>query len=137
MNGGGKLKVGGGVLVGLSRWETLVPKTKEVDQLLKNMPEELLTHLLGMMDGLLSRLDGSCEISIPISNTLVSGRCLILRGRRTSMNDPDEQVSDILPFILGETTWLFYLESWRDGTSCSSWLDPIPITKIVRVNINK
>ena len=39
VNGGGKLKVGGDVLVGLSRWETLVPKTKEVDQLLKNMPE--------------------------------------------------------------------------------------------------
>lgn len=39
MNGGGKLKVGGDVLVGLSRWETLVPKTKETDQLLKNMPE--------------------------------------------------------------------------------------------------
>jgi len=41
VNGGGKLKVGGDVLVGLSRWETLVPKTKETDQLLKNMPEEL------------------------------------------------------------------------------------------------
>lgn len=39
VNGGGKLKVGGDVLVGLSRWETLVPKTKETDQLLKNMPE--------------------------------------------------------------------------------------------------
>ena len=40
VNGGGKLKVGGDVLVGLSRWETLVPKTKETDQLLKNMPED-------------------------------------------------------------------------------------------------
>jgi len=41
VNGGGKLKVGGDVLVGLKRWETLVPKTKEVDKLLENMPEEL------------------------------------------------------------------------------------------------
>jgi biotin carboxyl carrier protein len=38
---GGKLKVGGDVLVGLKRWETLVPKTEYVDMLLKNMSEEL------------------------------------------------------------------------------------------------
>eukprot|EP00933_Yihiella_yeosuensis_P071818 TRINITY_DN80059_c0_g1_i1.p1 TRINITY_DN80059_c0_g1~~TRINITY_DN80059_c0_g1_i1.p1 ORF type:complete len:1309 (-),score=305.53 TRINITY_DN80059_c0_g1_i1:114-4040(-) len=38
---GGKLKVGGDVLVGLNRWETLVPKTPEVGMLLSNMPEEL------------------------------------------------------------------------------------------------
>jgi len=38
---GGKLKVGGDVLVGLKRWETLVSKTPEVDMLLKNMPDEL------------------------------------------------------------------------------------------------
>merc|ERR1719389_980899 len=41
VNGGGKLKVGGDVLVGLKRWETLVPKTPEVDMLLANMPDEL------------------------------------------------------------------------------------------------
>merc|ERR1712151_627669 len=38
---GGKLKVGGDVLVGLKRWETLVPKTPEVDKLLANMADEL------------------------------------------------------------------------------------------------
>merc|ERR1719446_7266 len=41
VNGGGKLKVGGDVLVGLKRWETLVPKTPYVDKLLANMPDEL------------------------------------------------------------------------------------------------
>merc|ERR1719387_1362183 len=41
VNGGGKLKVGGDVLVGLKRWETLVPKTPEVDKLLQNMADEL------------------------------------------------------------------------------------------------
>jgi len=41
VNGGGKLKVGGDVLVGLKRWETLVSKTPEVDKLLANMPDEL------------------------------------------------------------------------------------------------
>merc|ERR1712151_1274879 len=41
VNAGGKLKVGGDVLVGLKRWETLVPKPAEVDQLLANMPDEL------------------------------------------------------------------------------------------------
>merc|ERR1712232_1045911 len=41
VNGGGKLKVGGDVLVGLKRWETLVPKPPEVDKLLANMPDEL------------------------------------------------------------------------------------------------
>jgi biotin carboxylase/biotin carboxyl carrier protein len=41
VNKGGKLKVGGDVLVGLKRWETLVPKTPEVDKLLSNMSEEL------------------------------------------------------------------------------------------------
>ena len=40
VNGGGKLKVGGDVLVGLKRWETLGPKTTEVDKLLENMPED-------------------------------------------------------------------------------------------------
>merc|ERR1719401_2807703 len=38
---GGKLKVGGDVLVGLKRWETLVPKSPYVDMLLKNMDGEL------------------------------------------------------------------------------------------------
>merc|ERR1719379_2650617 len=41
VKGGGKLKVGGDVLVGLKRWETLVPKTPYVDKLLENMPDEL------------------------------------------------------------------------------------------------
>jgi hypothetical protein len=41
VNKGGKLKVGGDVLVGLKRWETLVPKTPEVDKLLENMSGEL------------------------------------------------------------------------------------------------
>merc|ERR1711957_660686 len=34
-------KVGGDVLVGLKRWETLVPKPPEVDTLLANMKDEL------------------------------------------------------------------------------------------------
>eukprot|EP00656_Telonema_subtile_P055789 TRINITY_DN8744_c0_g1_i2.p1 TRINITY_DN8744_c0_g1~~TRINITY_DN8744_c0_g1_i2.p1 ORF type:complete len:410 (-),score=152.19 TRINITY_DN8744_c0_g1_i2:121-1350(-) len=38
---GGKLKVGGDVLVGLHRWETLVDRPESVDQLLANMSEEL------------------------------------------------------------------------------------------------
>jgi len=41
VNSGGKLKVGGDVLVGLKRWETLVSKTAETDKLLANMPDEL------------------------------------------------------------------------------------------------
>merc|ERR1711937_33865 len=41
VSNGGKLKVGGDVLVGLKRWETLVAKTPYVDMLLKNMPDEL------------------------------------------------------------------------------------------------
>lgn len=41
VNGGGKLKVGGDVLVGLKRWETLVGKTPEAEKLLANMPDEL------------------------------------------------------------------------------------------------
>jgi len=41
VNAGNKLKVGGDVLLGLRRWETLVPKTPEVDKLLENMPDEL------------------------------------------------------------------------------------------------
>merc|ERR1719379_61253 len=41
VKGGGKLKVGGDVLVGMQRWETLVPKTPYVDMLLTNMAGEL------------------------------------------------------------------------------------------------
>jgi len=56
VNGGGKLKVGGDVLVGLKRWETLVPKTPEADKLLANMPDELAaamaqsSKLIGVSD---------------------------------------------------------------------------------------
>jgi biotin carboxyl carrier protein len=56
VNKGGKLKVGGDVLVGLMRWETLVPKTPEVDKLLENMADELQaalaqqTMLIGLED---------------------------------------------------------------------------------------
>lgn len=45
VNKGGKLKVGGDVLVGLKRWETLVPKTPEADKLLENMADELQAAL--------------------------------------------------------------------------------------------
>merc|ERR1712242_348159 len=45
VNSGGKLKVGGDVLVGLKRWETLVPKTPEADKLLENMADELQAAL--------------------------------------------------------------------------------------------
>lgn len=45
VNSGGKLKVGGDVLVGLKRWETLVPKTSEADKLLENMSDELASAL--------------------------------------------------------------------------------------------
>jgi hypothetical protein len=38
---GGKLKVGGDVLIGLDKWETLVGKPPTVDVLLKNMSAEL------------------------------------------------------------------------------------------------
>eukprot|EP01063_Lacrimia_lanifica_P011191 TRINITY_DN17993_c0_g1_i1.p1 TRINITY_DN17993_c0_g1~~TRINITY_DN17993_c0_g1_i1.p1 ORF type:complete len:1588 (+),score=432.64 TRINITY_DN17993_c0_g1_i1:391-4764(+) len=41
VHAGGKLQVGGPVLVGLARWETLVPKPPEVDALLRNMHAEL------------------------------------------------------------------------------------------------
>lgn len=56
VNKGGKLKVGGDVLVGLKRWETLVPKTREADKLLENMPDELAaamaqsSKLIGVKD---------------------------------------------------------------------------------------
>merc|ERR1719512_207427 len=45
VNGGGKLKVGGDVLVGLERWETLVPKSPEAYKLLENMKDELQAAL--------------------------------------------------------------------------------------------
>merc|ERR1740121_2127864 len=45
VNKGGKLKVGGDVLVGLKRWETLMPKTPEADKLLENMADELQAAL--------------------------------------------------------------------------------------------
>jgi hypothetical protein len=45
IDGGGKLKVGAEVLVGLKRWETLLPKPPAVDKLLANMQEELETAL--------------------------------------------------------------------------------------------
>jgi biotin carboxyl carrier protein len=45
VKGGGKLKVGGEVLVGLKRWETLVTRPEAVDQLLANMADELAAAL--------------------------------------------------------------------------------------------
>ena len=41
INNGGKLTVGGDVLLGLDKWQTLIPKPPIVDQLLKNMSSEL------------------------------------------------------------------------------------------------
>lgn len=43
--GGGKLKVGGDVLVGLHRWETLLDRPETVNKLLTNMKDELKTAL--------------------------------------------------------------------------------------------
>lgn len=61
---GGKLKVGGDVLVGLKRWQTLVPKPPTCDQLLANMHEEL-EAALGQKDNLIYSkdlpADSSCE----------------------------------------------------------------------------
>jgi hypothetical protein len=56
VNNGGKLKVGGDVLVGLKRWETLVPKPSEVDKLLSNMPDEL-EAALGQQSKLITAAD--------------------------------------------------------------------------------
>merc|ERR1719386_243081 len=53
---GGKLKVGGDVLVGLKRWETLVEKTPYVDMLLKNMSGEL-EGALGAKAGVIGPAD--------------------------------------------------------------------------------
>jgi hypothetical protein len=55
------------------------------------------------------------KISIPISNSLVSGRCLILRGRRTSINDPDEWYPTFLTGWNNVVVALGKLEIWRVG----------------------
>lgn len=62
VNGGGKLKVGGDVLVGLKRWETLVAKTPEVDKLLENMSDEL-EAALGQKAKLITPSDLPSEFS--------------------------------------------------------------------------
>lgn len=50
MKKNGKLKVGGDVLLGLKRWETLVAKPVEVDTLLDNMAAELSAALAAQTD---------------------------------------------------------------------------------------
>merc|ERR1712176_768404 len=67
VEGGGKLKVGGDVLVGLKRWETLVPKTPEADKLLENMADELQAAL-----GQKARLIGVSDL--PAGFTAASGQ---------------------------------------------------------------
>merc|ERR1719373_554379 len=62
VNNGGKLKVGGDVLVGLKRWETLVPKTPYVDMLLKNMSGEL-EAALGASSKLITTADLPSEFT--------------------------------------------------------------------------
>merc|ERR1719203_2446018 len=57
VNGGGKLKVGGDVLVGLERWETLVPKSPEAFKLLENMKDELQAAM-----GQSARLIGAADL---------------------------------------------------------------------------
>jgi biotin carboxyl carrier protein len=54
---GGKLKIGGDVLVGLKRWETLVAKPPIVDKLLDNMQGELDSAM-----GALSKLVGPNDL---------------------------------------------------------------------------
>lgn len=119
VNGGGKLKVGGDVLVGLKRWETLTEKTPEVDQLLKNMPEELEAAL-----GQKSKLIGPADLP---SDLTAAQRHTALGFQQKGLEFTKAQAkgTDLTPLLLAPEVLHSAPKSLRAGTKFQVLMDKL------------
>jgi biotin carboxyl carrier protein len=88
------LKVGGDVLVGLKRWETLVSKTKYVDKLLENMPDELEAALAQK-----SKLIGPGDLPAGFTNDQVHN-ALGYQGKGLEFATKQAKGEDLSPLLL-------------------------------------
>jgi len=127
VNGGGKLKVGGDVLVGLKRWETLVPKTPEVDKLLSNMSDELDS---AMAQG--TRLIGPEELP---SNLTVNQRHTALGYQAKGLEFATAQAkgTDLSPLLVAPHVLHSKPRSLKVGTKFQIVLDPENINERAEV----
>jgi len=127
VNGGGKLKVGGDVLVGLKRWETLVPKTPEVDKLLANMPDELNAAM-----GQSAKLIGSQDLP---SGLTVAQRHTALGYQQKGLDFATSQAkgTDLSPLLLAPHVLHAKPRSLKLGTTFELLMDPSDPTSLAQV----
>merc|ERR1719145_8038 len=123
VNGGGKLKVGGDVLVGLKRWETLVPKTPEVDKLLANMPDELEAAL-----GQKAKLVGPSGLPAHLT---VEQRHNALGYQQKGLEFATAQAkgTDLSPLLLAPTVLHRQPRTTPAGTRFELLMDPSDLSK--------
>jgi biotin carboxyl carrier protein len=128
VNGGGKLKVGGDVLIGLKRWETLVPKTQEVDKLLANMSDELETAL-AQKSKRISPGDLPAEFSARQRHTALGYQAKGLEFVSKSQGT----VSDLSPLLVAPHVLHLGRKTLAEGTKFELLSDPTDLSKRVQV----
>jgi len=127
VNGGGKLKVGGDVLVGLKRWETLVPKTPEVDKLLANMPDEL-EAALGQKAKLVTPAD------IPASFTAQQVHTALgYQAKGLEFATAQAKGTDLSPLLVAPQVLHGRPRSLKKGTTFELLMDPTDATSRAQV----
>merc|ERR1719401_1280864 len=122
VNEGGKLKVGGDVLVGLKRWETLVPKTPEADKLLANMPDELASAL-----GQQAKLVGPADIPAKFT---VQQRHTALGYQQKGLEFATAQAkgTDLSPLLIAPQVLHGKPRTLKKGTTFELLMDPTDVT---------
>jgi len=127
VNRGGKLKVGGDVLVGLHRWETLVPKTPEADKLLANMPAELAAAMSQQ-----SKLIG--EESLPAEfNAAQRHTALGYQQKGIEFIKAQEKGTDLSPLLVAPHVLHRKPRTLPKGTRFELLKDPADVAKRLQV----
>jgi len=127
VNGGGKLKVGGDVLVGLKRWETLVPKTPEVGKLLANMPDELEAAMAQK-----SKLIGPADLPASLT-TQQRHTALGYQQKGLEFATAQAKGTDLSPLLVAPHVLHSKPRSLRPGTTFELLMDPTDATTRAQV----
>jgi biotin carboxyl carrier protein len=123
VNKGGKLKVGGDVLVGLKRWETLVPKTPEADKLLENMKDELDAALSAN-----TKQIGPADLPATFTTAQVH-TALGYQGKGFEFATAQAKGTDLSPLLLAPHVLHRQPRTLPVGTTFQVFTDPLDITK--------
>jgi len=130
VNGGGKLKVGGDVLVGLKRWETLVPKTAEVGKLLESMPDELETAMAQK-----SKLIGPSDLPASLT-TQQRHTALGYQQKGLEFATAQAKGTDLSPLLVAPHVLHSKPKSLRAGTAFEVLMDPTDATSRAQVQFS-